>query len=91
MLHTMFLIDGRFNALAVLRVCGETALEGDGVVVLVSLAGQNEVLLRGQLAVQAVHAEVNAMRTLFYGGEQKFWLAYRHCVDRTDGFFTLVE
>lgn len=51
MYPTMFLIDGRFNALTVLRVCGETALEGDGVIVLIGLAGKYEILLRGQLAV----------------------------------------
>lgn len=68
----MFLIDGRFNALTVLRVCGETALKGDGVVVLVGLAGEYKILLRGQFAVQTVDAEVDTMHTLFYGGEQKF-------------------
>ena len=68
----MYLIDGQFDALTVLRVCGEAALEGDGIVVLVGLTGKDEILFGGQLAVQAIHAEVNAMQTLFYGGEQKF-------------------
>lgn len=65
----MFVIDGQFSALTVLGVCGEAALEGDGVVVLVRLAGQDEVLLSGQLAVEAVHAEVDAMPSLLHRGE----------------------
>lgn len=65
----MFVIDGQFSALTVLGVCGEAALEGDGVVVLVRLAGQDEVLLSGQLAVEAVHAEVDTMPSLLHRGE----------------------
>lgn len=37
--RTMFLIDCGFSALTVLRVSGETAFKGDGVVVLIGLAG----------------------------------------------------
>lgn len=85
----MFVIDGQFNALTILGVGGETALKGDSIVVLIGLAGKNEVLLCGQLAVKAVHAEVDAMCTLLHRREQQLRLAYRHRVDRTDRFFTL--
>lgn len=85
----MSLIDGEFDTLTILRVRGETAFKGDGVVVLIGLACENEVLLSRQLTVQTVHAEVHTMYTLLYGREQEFGLAYRHRIDRTDGLFTL--
>lgn len=47
----MSLIDGGFSTLTILRVCGETAFKGDGVVVLIGLAGEYEILLSWQLAV----------------------------------------
>lgn len=86
---TMFVIDGQLDALTVLGVYGETALKGDGVVVLIGLASEYEVLLCGQLAVEAVDAEVDAVRPLLHGREQQLRLTYRHRVDRSDGFFTL--
>lgn len=85
----MFVIDGGFSALAVLRVDGEAAFKGDGVVVLIGLAGEDEVLLCRQLAVEAVHAEVDSMRRLLHRREEKLRLAYRHRVDGTHRFFTL--
>lgn len=77
---TMFVIDGQFKTFAVLGVGGETALEGDGVVVLIGLAGEDEVLLRGQLAIQTVHAKVYSVHGFLYGGKQQLRLAYRHRV-----------
>lgn len=67
----MFLIDGQISTLAVLRVCGETAFKGYGVVVLIGLTGKNEVLFSGQLAVQAIHAEVHSVDGLLHRGEQQ--------------------
>lgn len=85
----MFVIDGQFKTLAVLGVGGETALKGDGVVVLIGLAGKNEILLRGQLAIQTVHAEVDSVNGFLHGGKQQLRLAYRHGIVRTDGFLSL--
>lgn len=87
----MFLIDGGFCALTVLRVNGETALEGDGVVVLIRLTREDEILLRRQLTVETVDAEVYSVCSFFHRREQQLRLAYRHCIDRTDGFFTLCD
>jgi hypothetical protein len=66
---TMFLIDGKLSALTVLQICGETALKGDCVVVLIGLAGYDKILLCGQLTVEAVYAEVDAMSSLLHRRE----------------------
>lgn len=84
----MSLIDGQFGALTVLRVNCEAAFEGYGVVVLIGLAGEDEVLFRRQLAVETVHAEVDTV-ALLDRREEQLRLAYRHRVDRTDGLFPL--
>lgn len=86
----MYLIDGGFGAFTVLGVNGDAAFKCDSVVVLIGLAGEDEVLLCRQLAVKAIHAEVNPV-PLLHGWEQQLRLANRHRVDRTDGLFALFE
>lgn len=72
----MYLTDGGFSTLTILRVNGETALEGDGVVILVSLTSEDEILLSGQLTVEAIYAEMDAMRAFLHRREQQLRFTY---------------
>lgn len=75
---TMFLIDVSIGALTFLRVYSETTLKGDCVVILIGLARKDQILLRGQLAVQAIHTEVHSVSCFLHWREQQLRLAYRH-------------
>lgn len=82
----------RLLAITVLWVHGGATLEGDGVVVLVGPAGEDDVGVQ-PVAVQAVHREVGSrLRTLAHRAEQQLRLAQGHGVDRASRWlFTLQE